>query len=349
MKSQLVTSRNQQGMTLFEVIVGVTILGLMSLWMSPIFSSYVSSQKLAYVEKQKRINQQVTSAFYSYATSSSNGVLPTPYTGGGRTNAIYNPSSSTALGLALTAALNQTAINVNEINDDGYASQRVRVYQMVGGLTQTVPLYLQSGPTVTLTYQYGVVYQTDCPFSNATCNPTAASTVPGVSAAMTTSNYSTWTATGSDIGASFVSTLLLQKQNLILTAQRVDKIRDSFVSYMVTKQRQAAATDTTNWYPTESISAAGATPATNQGCRDGWYNLELAPNILPTIGLSAAEYGVTAWGGAISYCRDYDPIGTKVPDAPPHYGAIRFNKNVSAAIAPDGSVAANNVVLTFGN
>lgn len=286
-------------------------------------------------------------SFINYARENGNANLPPSYTGSGRTKAVYDPASVSASGLAIISALNRSGLNPNEINDDAYASKRVRVYQVVTGLTQTSPYYFQSGPQVTLTYQYGVIYQTACAYSNTTCNPNATSTVPGDSPLMTTSNYSTWTTTGNDFAPQFISSLPLQKQNLYTTSQRLDKLRDAFVSYMVTQQRTASATDTTNWYPSGASSMGGASPATNQGCRDGWYNLNTSTTILPTIGLTPTEYGLTMWGGAVEFCRDYDPNASAAPNAPPHNAAIRINKSVSQGIAPDSSVISNNIVLTF--
>jgi hypothetical protein len=49
----------------------------------------------------------------------------------------------------------------------------------------------------------------------------------------------------------------------------------------------------------------------------------------------------------VEFCRDYDPLGAKVADAPPHKAALRINANVSQGIAPDSVVSGNNIVLTF--
>jgi hypothetical protein len=249
--------------------------------------------------------------------------------------------------------LTQSGVNPSEINDDGTASKNVRVYQLVQGLTQQVPLYFRSGPLVTLTYDFGAIYLTTCPKGSTTCNPNSATGVPGDSQAISANNYTTWSTSGSDGRANFVSSLPIQKQMLATTVQRLDKVRDTLLSYLRTQQVTAAGGDTTNWYPNQDGKAtpgslSGANPATNQGCRDGWYDLSQAGvSVLPTVGLSAQEYGMTAWGGPIQYCRDYDPTGAGTPNAPPHYAAIRINVNVSAGLAPDGAVPGNNIVLTF--
>lgn len=342
-------NNSNAGFTLIEMIIVVVVIGIISIVLSPVFNALTTSQRGAYNEKQKVNNQLINTGLLNYARFSSLlGALPTPYTNaGGPTNAIYNPASATAPGLALTSALTQTGINPREINNDGYDSLRVRVYQLVSGLTQQVPLYFQSGPLTTLTYQYGAVYQTQCQSVDTTCNPTPATGVPGTSPAMTSANYASWTTTGTDLPPVFVSSLPLQKQMLAATAQRMDKVRDVLVGYLRAQQNQAAATDTTNWYPSESTSLGGATPGTNQGCRDGWYNLSTGTVVLPTVGLAPTEFGTTAWGAAIQYCRDYDALGLKVANAAPHYGAVRIHKSVSAGLAPDAVTVANNIVLTF--
>jgi prepilin-type N-terminal cleavage/methylation domain-containing protein len=339
----------ESGFTLIELVIVVVVIGIISIILSPTFNALTQSQKGAYNAKQLVNNQLINSALLNYSRYSSLlGSLPAPYTQTGTaTNAIYNPASVTAPGLALTTALTQSGLNAREINDDGYSSHRVRVYQLVSGLTQQVPLSFQSGPLATLTYQYGAVYQSQCESANTTCNPTVATGIPGSSPVMTSANYTTWTTSGSDGVPIFVTSLPLQKQMLDSTAKRLDKVRDVLVGYLRAQQSQAAATDTTNWYPSESTSLGGASPGGNQGCRDGWYNLLTGTVVLATVGLGPSEFGTTAWGGVIQYCRDYDPLGTKVANAAPHYGALRFNKNVSLASPPDTVTVANNIVLTF--
>src|SRR5690606_29625636 len=84
-------------------------------------------------------------------------------------------------------------------------------------------------------------------------------------------------------------------------------------------------------------------------CYDGWYSLDaLNVNVLAQIGLDPTEFGVTAWGGTIEYCRDYEPspeAGYTANDAP-HYAALRFNQNLSKALAPTNN-ASQNVIVTF--
>lgn len=329
------------------MLLTLGIIAILLVVMAPLYQEMTTAQLNAYSEKHKFNNQLIGQSLLSYAaTATTLGTMPTPYTGSGYTSTIYNPADVTVPGVALTQELLKQNIAQSEMNDDGTATARVRVFQSVTGLILNTPLFYQSGPLVKLTYQYGAVYMTDCPKATASCNPTAAAGVPGESIAMTSANYNSWTTSGTDGPPALVSTLPLQKQMLGATADRLNKLRDSFLSYFRGQQITASAGDTTNWYPTGSSSLNGKTPATNQGCRDGWYPLSNG-SILALIGSSISESSTTAWGGSIQYCRDYDPTGTKTPDASPHFSALRINASVSTGLDPDAVVVGNNIVLTF--
>lgn len=335
------------GFTLPELVVAVFVLGLLSITIAPMLNSYVVSLRGSYAKKQEITNQTIGVALLNFASDSSpRGELPAPFTGNGYSTTVYNPADTSAIGLALTGALTQSGINPSEINDDNYSSRRVRVYQRVSGLSTKVPLAFQSGPQVTLTYQFGAIYMTACGKGVASCNPSPASGVPGASPAMSSANYSSWTTTGTDLPAYFVSSLPLQKQMLAGTNDKLNKIKDSLLSYFRAQQRTASGNDMTNWWLPNPGNRGGKTPGPNQGCRDGWYDLSADESILPVVGLTTTEYGRTAWGGPIEYCRDYDPAGT-APDTSPHLAALRIHSSVSLGSAPDPAVMNNNVVLTF--
>lgn len=335
-------------MTLIELMVAVFVVGILSIAVAPLFSSFVASTRGGYAKRQEVVNQTVGVALLQFAQDATAlGTLPAPYTGGGYTSTVYNPSDATATGQALKAALTQSGVNPAEINDDNYPSKRVRAYQRITGLTAAMPLYFRTGPLVTLTYQFGVIYTTGCERATTSCNPTAATGLPGSSVALTAANYATWTTAARDQAAHFVSTLPLQKQMLANTTAKVDKVRDALMSYFRTQQTTASAGDTTNWWLPSSGTLGGATPGTNQGCRDGWYDLSTDTSILPAAGLTPAVDGKTAWGGRIEFCRDYDPTGASGPNAVPHLAAIRFHSSVSLGLAPDAVVVGNNVVLTL--
>jgi len=340
-------ANRERGVTLPELLISVVVLGILSIAISPILNSYVVSMRGSYTKKQEVTNQTIGVSLLNFAADSTRlGELPPPFTGAGYVSTVFNPADASASGLALTGALTQSGINPSEINDDNYASHRVRVYQRVAGLNAVFPLAFQSGPVVTLTYQYAAIYMTACEKAKAVCNP-AATGVPGTSAAMTKSNYSTWTSSGTDMPAYFVSTLPLQKQMLAGTNDKLNKIKDALLSHYRAQQRTAAGNDMSNFWLPFPGTKGGKAPGPNQGCRDGWYDLSTDQTILPGVGLTTTEYGQTAWGGPIEYCRDYDPTGNKAPDAAPHLAALRIHSSVSIGSAPDPAVMNNNVVLTF--
>lgn len=343
-----------RGFTLLELVIVVMVIGIVSIILAPVYSSLLTSERSAYLEKNRLDNMLVGAGLMTYAANSTQyGRLPAPYTGGGYTDTIYNAGDSSAPGIALSQALTQTDVNPIEIDDDGTAAQNVRVYQLVSNLSQSVPLYFQSGPIATVNFDFGAIYMTTCPKSStSTCNPRSATGVPGASPALTAANYTTWAPTDPDGPAYFVSSLPIQKQMLATTVQRLDKIRDALLGYFRAQQMTAAAGDTTNWYPNDSGTSAdgtkaGATSGSNQNCHDGWYSLSAYPLILGAVGLSSTEFGNTAWGGSIEYCRDYDPNNSKTADAAPQFAAIRINATVSNGAAPDSAIDGNNIVLTF--
>lgn len=341
--------RQSNGFTLLEMLIALVLLAAITGIVATAITRFATLNSLAYGAQQSLNNQMVGRGLMAFAESSTaNGFLPAPYKPAshtGNTSIPYNPADASAEGIALAAALAATGMPINEINTDGTSAQNVRAYQLVTGLTQNVPLYIQSGPLASLTYQVGAIYQTQCHVTDATCNPTPATGIPGTSPVLTAANLATWTVSGTDGEPSFVSSLPIQKDLLRITAIRADRVRDALTSYLRTQQLTAAAGDTTNWYPAGSPSQAGKTPnASTQFCRDGWYPLTTS-SVLTTAGLSPSEFGVTAWGGLIEYCRDYDPA-VSAANTPPHYAAIRFNKNVSLAAAPS-AVATDNILISF--
>lgn len=346
--------KRERGFTLIELSIAMVLLGVVTIMVAPYFHMLISAKNQAYAQDQALTNQKISQALLQYAEQSTTlGTLPAPYSAGSLVSTVFDPTdvSATSVQPFLLAA----GLNPQGVNTDLAASQRVRVYQRLTGLTQSVPLYGQSGPAAGLRYELGAVYMTPCPLNNSapSCNPNPSTGLPGSSPALTAANYRTWTTTGEDLPAVMFSTLPLQKQLLATTRERLDRVRDALSGYFRARLLTAAATDTTNFYPAPTGGApvlSGATPANNQGCRDGWYALNAANvNVLAQVGLSAAELGATAWDGRVEYCRDYDPTGASGANVPPHYAALRIHASVSQGIAPDNTPAGatNNLILSF--
>lgn len=359
--------KKSNGFTLLEIIIAMSLVGLLTIMASPFFKLFMTARQQNYSIHQQLLNQKIANGLIAHAKENSSvGSLAAPYTGAAGscvTSAPYNPADVTAT--AVAPYLVQSGANSNELNTDGTAAQNVRVYQRIQ-LTQAVPLYFQSGPLMTLPYQFGVLYMTACPKNVAggttcsACNPTAATGLPGTSQVVSANtasvnSYQIWQPAGTDSSTVAFSSLPVQKSMQLKTVDRIDKLRDAFGAYFRAKVLSAAASDFTNWYPASTVGGApnlsGGVPATNQGCRDGWYNLSDANiNVLQQIGLTQEEFGRTAWGGIIQFCRDYDPTGTSGVNTPPHYGALRFNRTPYAGTTannPDTTTLTNNIVLSF--
>jgi len=346
------SSGRQAGFTLLEMLIVVVLIGVLGVLTSALFPMFTSYSEQNYRLEQKLINEKVGMGLTAWAASQSpQGQMPTPYTGNGYTSAIVNISSSAPADLALMDLIRRNGVDANQINKDGSASQNVRVFQLLPGITESFPLFPDSGPNATLTYQLGVIYSTTCSLSGSACNPSPSLGIPGASPVLTSANRSTWDVVAPDLSAAYISTLPLQRSKLAVTGSRLRRISNEMVKYFNLLRISAAPTATTNFYPVPNGPGApnlsGGAPAANMGCRDGWYNLGAANvNVLDQLALPKAELGVTAWGGAIQYCRDFDPLGTNGPNAEPHYGALRINGSVSNGLAPTG-ITANDLIITF--
>lgn len=331
--------KNARGFTLIEMLITIVLIGIVSIIVSPLLNEMTSSQVASYRAYQQTMNRRITDAFLTYArTSSATGALPLPASNGTDTFSVPTDTSASS---TLNTILQMAGVPGTEVNDDGRAAHNVRSYQVVQNLTQTMPFDVQSGPQVNLLYQYGVVYSTVCPKSDTSCNK---SPVGGGSPVLNGSNYGSWQPSAPDFGMVSISTLPVQLEMLAKTKTATFKVREAIVAYF--KQQQAAApSSTTNFYPNNGSSAV-ASASSNQGCWYPWINLA-STTVLNTVGLSPSEYGNTAWGGRLEYCRDYDSAGSSSPDAAPHYGALRLHRDISGAFAPDPSIASKNVVFTF--
>ncbi|ALN21996.1 hypothetical protein DW68_025285 (plasmid) [Ectopseudomonas mendocina S5.2] len=339
---------SSRGFTLIELLIAVAVFGVLIVAITPFISMGFQYRELAKRDEHTLNMQKIAGGIMNYARTSNGGRLPAPYTGGSYKSTIYNSGDTSAAGQALSMELRNTGVPVNAINDDNSAVQNVRVYQRVSGLTQAIPFYFSTGTNVTLTYDVGALVQTKCPLSGA-CN----TAIPGDSPTMTAANVTTWAPAGEDYGGIVFSTLPEQKAMLRQTTGRLNRLADKLASEFYTRLRLAAANSTNNFFPLPNNAGApsyvGRNPVVNMGCHNGWYRLSDANvNVLAQIGLDPSEFGVTAWGGAIEYCQDYEPTasGTSTANTAPHYAALRINRSVSLGAAPTG-VLANDVVITF--
>lgn len=336
----MATPARSRGFTLIELLVTVLVFATAVTAITPLMAQLSTDRQIAARERQANALFKIRTAYLRHRALQ--GSLPAPYTGGGYRSTIADPGDPILWPLLKAAGLSD-----HTINDDGSAYRQLRVAQCVPGLTQAANLFGSGGPAVFVTYTHCALYNTRCAFSDP-CN----SGVPGDSAAMTALNYASWETTGDDSDPVFVSDVFLALQELRQTADRLVTIRSKLRARFNADLLTAAAGSTTNHYPRPNGAGApdlsGAAPASNQGCRDGWYDLSAANvNVLTQLGLDAAEHGRTVGGGRIEYCPDYDPDGSGGADTPPHFAALRIHRSVSTVATPDGADAVNNAFLSI--
>jgi hypothetical protein len=374
----------QFGFSLVELAIAVFVAGLLSVLMAPTFNLLATSNRLGYAEHQALINQEIADAMQQTAKvrndKSAAGVpmrgrLPDPWTdasnpGGPLYSAVIDPNADCATyqsGFPVKALfacmLQRQGASFLEVNDDNYDTHRLRVFQKVTGLQTQVPLFFQGGPTVTLTYDYGAIYMTSCSQGDSTCLQPVSDPylkdIPGISPQLTATTIggaqpwntvracATATCPGPDYAPVFVSSLPAQMELMQQTTDRLDRVRDALKDYFKAMQVSSDASNVANWYPQVSPAKVNSPPV--QGCMDGWYDLSVNgyTSILKQVGLDPVEYGQTAWGGPVEFCRHYvDPSNPPATNnTSPFFGAIRINPDLSSGAAPSNS--SNNVVLTF--
>jgi prepilin-type N-terminal cleavage/methylation domain-containing protein len=355
--------RAQKGFTLMELLIVVTVIGIFASVMGGYVSEALSFTKQNYVLDQSRINRELGRTLLEWSARYANGRLPAPYNdpAGGPTtrSGLFDPAGLTSAdpdvqraAVAFVNLASAKGIALSQINLDGLGAPRMRAYQRVQGQTLEIPFFGFAGDRVTVTFDVGVIYQTRCHLDDTLCNPNPATGLPGASAAMTPGNYAAFQAADDDFGLIKISTLDLQRAQLELTAYRITTLREGARSYFNALLGQAPPGDPTNFFPAPSgggaPNLAGQNPSTNQGCHDGWYTLSAGNvNVLDVLGLGKGEFGVTAWGGPVQYCRDFDPVAVDASSAntPPHIGALRIHRSVSEALAP--GIPASNLVFTM--
>lgn len=331
----------QGGFTLVEMVVALLTLSILTPMLFMAVNALNAAREQAYRTGIQRDHERIASVLLAYSRQETAlGTLPTPYTGGDFHSSLLDPADA-----VFAARLRAAGLNTTTVNHDGSAAANVRVYQRVAGLTTNVPVFFQSGPLSTLTYDFAAIYQTACP-KDAACN----TGLPGNSTALTSSNFINWSEAGTDFALVFVSTLPQQKRMLAETMRRVGVLRRAIDGFRQALRLAAAADDGTNFHPAPTgvgaPNLAGANPVSNEGCHDGWYSLAASNvNVIPQVGLAQGEFATTAWGGAIQYCRDYEPAagGTSTADQPPHSAALRMHLSLSRGVAP--STPGNNLVF----
>lgn len=346
----------QRGFTLLELTVTVVIVGIMAAIIAPYFQVATTLNGQNYTLNQQRINRAISLSLHEYAKKiDPAGRLPAPYTNAsqGAYSTVVNATTPSALDTALFGLISQYGVSLPEINTDASPVERQRVYQRIvysaadpstSGLRVAMPIFGGSSVTALVEFDAGVVYNTACAKANAGCRQTfGAVVIPGTSPQFT--NTPTWTTTGSDGLPIRVTTLDIQKELLDQTGFRINRVRDQLRAYFQARLLQAPPGDPTNFYPAGSgaTSAPADVPSAASGCYTGWYALNGASDILPVAGLAKEEFGVTAWGRAIEYCRDYTAsAAVSVANDLPHVGALRIRREVNAA-AP----AATYLTFTF--
>lgn len=317
--------KHAQGFSLIEIIIAIVVVGVLTLILSQNFAGALSAFSTAQDEEQEALNKRLASVALDYAaTVSPTGKLPTPELA----NYQFNLADPT-----LKALLVEARITPREAND---TPQYARVYQVATPPSPTinVPLYGATGPAVTLAYEEGVIVATHCRRTEACNTP-----IPGASGVFNTTTFDTYTLQGEDFGLARFSTLGLQKLKLARTAENIDTIRTRMQEIFRERQRQTDANSTTNFFPRPAVFPSAI--KTPDCINAGWFNLD--SDILGQIGLTANQYGFTAWGGKIQYCPDFDPTGSAI-DTPPHFAALRILSNPSTGGDPD---ATNSLVIPF--
>ena len=329
-----VKHRTESGFTLIELMLSVAILGILLAMLAPMLSWAMTFIEAANRNEVTLNNRKLSDGLLNYARSHNGGRLPATATNGDIQYDLYNTASPPT---SLVEALRNTGVPVSEILGDKSVVQNRRIYQVVRNLEHTEPLYFNTGPGMVLRYDFGVIYMSELKRNNTSAGGSA-----GASTAMTDSNYATWEPESPDYGAISFSSIPLQKEMLRITLARINRLTDRLQSEYHARLRYTAAAATTNLFPTNTaFTLAGAAPASNMYCRDGWYDLSAANvDILAQIGLNKDEYSKTAWGGQIAYCRDYVSNTASAPNEPPHFAAIRIHRQTWQTGAPSSGYEA---------
>lgn len=332
----------QEGLTLVELLISVVILGILMVVIGPIFASALTFMESAKKGEVQLNNQKLGAGMLSYARNN-NGNLPPAHPSKGY--ALYDKEAAdgdlTSEDYRLFLELTGAGVPPNQINSAGYGVDALKRYQLVTGLTSKQKIFFNTGDEVTLNYQVGVIYQSDC--AKSLCldtDPFAGSEVK--TEKLTASNIASWELKGSDYAPVMINTLSEQKAMLRTTLGRINRLSDRISSHYYATARVSEDASKNNF---AGDNATQVSPSVN-GCWVAWDDLSSnASNMLPSIGLNKNEYGKTAWGGKIEYCRDYKPNG--LGGVPPFYAALRINRDLKFGSNPDPYNNNKNIVITF--
>lgn len=340
---------HQRGFLLFEVLITVGLLAMLLAILVPYQAESIRLERRAYELEMTKAHEKMARALVSWAEAFNGGRLPAPFSDASRFNFLVDPDTADADDKALVASLLATGVSSNGIGFDGRAGEFARVYQMVPNLTVTQPVNGLAGPLATLTFDIGLLYVSRCGPPTPECYPDAGTGIAGESPVFDTASFATWAVQGDDTGVYRFSTLDLQRSLLDVTTGRINRLRDALREFFRASFLSTAPDASVNYFPISTAgSLAGQDPALNEGCRDGWYSIaptSVHANIVEQIGLSSAEFGVTAWGAPVEYCRDMDPAGTNGAGSPPHNAALRIHRSVSVPQAP--GMAGMNLVWSL--
>lgn len=341
--------KTQRGFTVLELLLTLGTLGILLAIMAPLSDSVFALRRANQAVEQETVNRRVASGILAWMDQRGQNNLPAPYSGDEYEDIVVDPASTDADALALVAQLGARGLSLPQIFSNSSIMNNARVYQRVANQSIVVPLYGQTGPSVTLRFDIGLLYNSQCRRDDTSCYP-APSGVAGFSPVATATNIASWETAEGDFGLYRFSTLDLQLARLETSRRRIDTIRDALRDYFNAQYLSGAPDPDINHYPAPSGGGApnlsGASPGSNDGCRDGWYDLsDSSVDVLATVGLLAAEYGRNAWGGRIEYCRDFDPAGTSAEGTAPQSAALRINAAPSTGANPGAPGA--NVLFTI--
>lgn len=327
--------RKQAGLTLIELMVSVIILGILMMIIGPIFSNALTFMESAKKSEVQLNNQKLAAGMLSYARNNG-GKLPDAITEG-KAYSLYKQGALPTDGLAYERYLELTGTGVppNEINTTGYGVGAMKMYQVVNDLKYKQPMFFNSGDEVTLTYQIGVIYQSMCSLGSACASEPFAN---GRTPELTKDNVIDWNVKGDDYAPVMFNTLAEQKTMLRVTAGRLNRLTDRISSHFYSVSRASEDKEVNHFAGVERAVLTSAV----QGCWVKWDDLS-SGDTLQSIGLDKREYGKTAWGKKIEYCRDYKPSG--LGGKPPFYAALRVNRDM--VYDPSDSDQTKNIIVTF--